>query len=142
VNLGERFLSRLPMKVVDILRNHETQEPQRFELRQSEVPRVRLGLREGFVELVVSGAQAFFPGLPGISHEALELIHGRFAVLGPEPAWTAKRRYAAFDRHAGSGQRDRVARIENYLCGTLNLGSSCLSRLFGLHDAPQTFVAG
>src|SRR6516165_2826861 len=119
------------MKVVDILRNHEAQEPQRFELRQRDVPRVRPGLRERLVELVVSAAQAFFPGLLGVSHEALELIHGWLAVLGPQAAWTAKRRYTAFDRHTRSGQRDRVARIENYLCGTLNFGSGCLSRLLG-----------
>jgi hypothetical protein len=138
VNFGERFLSRLPMKVVDILRNHEAQDPERFELRQSEVPRVRLGLGERLVELVGAAAQAFFPGLPGVSHEALELIHGRLAVLGPQAAWTTKRRYTAFDRHPGSGQCDRVARIENYLCGTLNLASGCLSRPFGLHLAPRT----
>src|SRR5262249_54035184 len=142
VNLGERFLSRLPMKVVDVLGDHEAQDPQRLELRQSEVARVRLGLHQRLVGLVVFAAQAFFPRLPGVSHETLVLIHWRLAVLGPQAAWTAKRRYTTFDRHAGSGQCDRVAGIENYLRGAVNFGSGRLSRLFGRHDAPPSLVAG
>src|SRR5271168_5358976 len=115
VDFRERLLPGLPMQVVDILRDDEAQHSQLLQLNQREMPRVRLGDRQRFIKFVVTLAEPFFPGLFRIGHEALKAIHRRLAVLGPQPAGPAKRRYPAFDRHPGAGQCDRISRRQDRL---------------------------
>ena len=115
VDFRERFLPGLTMQVVDILRDDEAQHSQLLQLNQREMSRVRLRDRQRFVKFVVALAEPFFPGLFRVGHEALKAIHRRLAVLGPQPAGPAKRRYPAFDRHPGAGQRDWIPRCQNRL---------------------------
>ena len=42
VNFRERLLPGLPMQVIDVLRDHEAQHTQLFQLHQREMTRIRL----------------------------------------------------------------------------------------------------
>src|ERR1700687_3956788 len=103
VDLRERFLPRLPMQIIDILRDHETQNSQPLQFGQRDMSCVRLRNRERLEQLVVAFAKPLFPRLLRIGHEALKAIHRRLAPLCPPPARSSKRRDSAFDRHPSTG---------------------------------------
>src|SRR4029077_14891013 len=54
VKFRERLLSRLPMQVIDVLRDHETQNSQLLQFREREMPGVRLRNRERLEQFVVA----------------------------------------------------------------------------------------
>ncbi len=121
-----------PVQVVDVLRDDRPEHAEVFELDEGEMAGIRSG-RGQCPPQFAHGARRVQPVLPGgprVGQEALEPVHGRLAVLGPEPAGAAKRRDAALDRQTGARQRDDVARPRQAVGGRLQGGET-----IGLHAA-------
>ena len=63
-----------------------------LQLGKRAMARIRLRNPQRLVQLVIAGPQPFLPGLLGVGKKDLKAVHRWLAILGPQPARTAKGR--------------------------------------------------
>ena len=103
MQLDHPAASRLLMQAIGVLGDHRPQVAELLQLDQRAVCRIGLGIAAAVVEAVR-------PVLGRILSEGVDVGHLVGIELGPESAFAAKVRDAAFHRDARAGEGDGGAR--------------------------------